>query len=287
MVGTRAELKKYKQEIDNVLHEVLKNVGAHDATIAPIITHSMFPGGKRLRALLTLLIYKALKGSKGNILRCACIPELIHIATLMLDDLPCMDNSDLRRGQPTSHKKFGEANSILVAFGLITNAFYILSDVQNIQGIDAQEIVALYHEISYKIGLKGLIGGQVADLNSGQNLINSANDAEKITFITYHKTANLFEVCALIAATIAQATATERNRYLCYAKNIGMTLQLADDIQDIDEDMMLSYPKVHGIKHTKELINEYVKTACSCVIEDNEIAELLRAIPRILAEKIV
>jgi|GEM_PF-2027837 len=286
MVDARAELKKYKQEIDNTLHEILKNVGVHDGTIPPVITYNMFPGGKRLRPLLTLLIYKALKGTQGTIMHCACVPELIHIATLMLDDLPCMDNSDLRRGQPTSHKKFGEADTILVAFGLITHAFHVLSDKKNIQGVDARDVVALHHAISNKIGLEGLIGGQVADLNSGKNLLNCTNDAEKIELITYHKTANLFEVCALIATTIAQASTTERDRYLHYAKNVGMTLQLADDIQDVDEDMMLSYPKAHGIEHTKELLNGYAKEASACITEDNETAELLRAIPRILAEKI-
>ena len=121
-------------------------------------------------------MYEYLKGTHGDIYRCACAVQLLHTATLMLDDLPCTDNSDYRRKKLSSHKKFGEADTTLVAFGLANEAFAILSDVRNLEGLCQSEALKVMHEITHKVGFNGLVRGQMADLDNGRRLACCKDD---------------------------------------------------------------------------------------------------------------
>lgn len=280
-VSMVAEKKKH---LESALRDIVGAITAYDSSIKEVVDYTVFPGGKRLRALLTVLMYEALGGNKGDIYRCACVPELIHIATLMLDDLPCMDDTSYRRDKLTSHKKFGESTTILAAFGLAAESFNILSDKNNLEGIDRQAALTMTQAITHKIGFAGLIGGQIADLNFGKNLRTCATDAERLEYIATNKTAVLFETCAIIAACLAQATPDDSKSLIAYTRNVGLALQIFDDLQDVAEDKVLSYPKVYGIEQTKKLLKEKITAAYACITQKNAAAQLLRELPHYLLE---
>ena len=246
--------------------------------------HALFPAGKRLRPLLTILMYEMLGGTKGNIYRCACTLEMIHVATLMLDDLPCMDNSAYRRGKLSCHKEFGDANTILTALGLATASFTILSDKKNLDGIKSDQALIMLNEVSHRIGLNGLIGGQIADLNRGASLFKQSNDEQKLNYITANKTAVLFEVSALVACCLAEADEEDKKRLIAYAHHVGFALQILDDLHDVHEDTGLSFVTTYGFDKAKELLNERINMARECVTYTNKYAVALKQLPQFLFE---
>jgi geranylgeranyl diphosphate synthase type II len=277
-----AILEDKRKGIEVALHDVISQVADKDSLISEIFSHTVFSAGKRLRPLLTLIMYEMLGGTKGNIYTCACVTELIHVATLVLDDLPCMDNSHYRRGQLSCHAKFGDANAMLMAFGLAAESFRILSDKNNFQGISGDRLLGMVQEVSYKIGFSGLIGGQIADLNSGTSLSQLPGDEQKLHYITSNKTAVLFEVCALIACCLAEADQKDKDRMIAYAHNVGLALQIYDDLQDTSEDKGLSFSKFYGATQAKEMLQQKIKTSQDCIVYTNEHALLLKELPHML-----
>jgi geranylgeranyl pyrophosphate synthase len=273
-----------KKQLEITLQETLSDITHQDSLINDIVFYNLFPAGKRLRSLLTLLMYEMLGGTKGNIYRCAIVPEIIHVATLMLDDLPCMDDSAYRRDKPSCHKKFGDANTILAAFGLAAESFRILSDNDNFDGINADQSLLMLHEVSQKIGFNGLIGGQIADLNQGVSLSKKVTDDQKLHYITANKTAVLFEVCALIACCLAEATQEDKEHMIAYAHNVGLALQIFDDLHDSNEDKGLSFTKMYGFDAAKELLHEKLYASRACITHTNEQALLLKELPTLLLE---
>lgn len=275
-----------KKRIETSLQDIIFAITNQDSLINTIVSYTMFPGGKRLRSLLTLLMYEMLGGTKGNIYACACAPEMLHEATLMLDDLPCMDNSAYRRGKLSSHKKFGDANTVLTAFGLAAESFRILSDKNNFNGIGSDQSLIMMQEVSQRIGFNGLVGGQIADLNAGTSLVIQNDDEQKLNYITYNKTVVLFEVCAFIACCLAQAKEEDKKRLVAYAHNIGFALQIFDDVQDINEDKGLSFTKIYGVDAAKKLLQQRIKASQECITYTNEYAVVLKQLPQHLLEMI-
>lgn len=273
-----------KKQIEIVLHDIISDITDQNSLSKAIILCTLFPGGKRLRSLLTLLMYEMLGGTKGNIYTCACTLEMIHVATLMLDDLPCMDDSSYRRGNLSCHKKFGDANTILAAFGLAAESFRILSDKSNFDGINSDQLLIMMQEISHKLGFNGLIGGQIADLNADASLYKQIDNEKKLNYITYSKTVVLFEVCALIACCLAEATQEDKKRMIAYAHNVGLALQIYDDLQDSNEDKGLSFSKIYGADRAKKLLHQTVKASYDCITYNNDHALLLRQLPQLLLE---
>lgn len=276
-----------KKQLEVVLQNIISDIAHKDLLIHTITSYVMFPAGKRLRPLLTLFIYEMLGGIKGNIYACACITEMIHVATLMLDDLPCMDDSAYRRNKLSCHKKFGDAQTILVAFGLAAESFHILSDKNNFDGVADEKMGIMIHEVTQKIGFSGLVGGQVADLNRGKTVSGQINDEEKLNYITNNKTAVLFEVCALIACCLADATLQDKKQMMIYAHNLGFALQIMDDLHDSNEDKGLSFVKIYGVNKTKELLQQKIQICCDSIMYANEYAELLKQLPQILLENVI
>lgn len=273
-----------RKQLETCLQDIISDITHQDSLINEITVYNMFPAGKRLRSLVTLLMYEMLGGTKGNIYRCAAAPEIIHVATLMLDDLPCMDNSPYRREKPSSHKKFGDANTILAAFGLAAESFRILSDKKNFDGVNTDQSVLMIYEIAQKIGFNGLVGGQIADLNQGVSLSKKADEAQKLHYITVNKTAVLFEVCALIACCLAEATQEDKNSLITYTHNVGLALQIFDDLHDSNEDKGLSFTKIYGIDAAKQLLHDKLRASYTCITYTNEHALLLKELPTLLLE---
>jgi geranylgeranyl diphosphate synthase type II len=190
--------------------------------------YSMFPGGKRIRAILMILIFQLFsKKDWKQILPSACAIEMVHLASLLLDDLPCMDNATLRRGKATCHRIYGESNTLLATVGLLNLAFHILHQ-ENQKYFHAKQLVQISQELSHSIGFSGMIGGQYADLQSP----SSPPDLEKLEFIHSHKTSSLFIGSLRIAALLAGAKEKELNALTKYGKNLGLAYQIKDDLLD-------------------------------------------------------
>lgn len=186
--------------------------------------------GKRLRPILTLAVAEAC-GARDlePVVDLGCAVELVHASSLILDDLPSMDDAELRRGRPTVHRAFGEATALLAAFGLLARAFGIVAEaVPRLRGIrlGAEEFV---YRLSEAIGSEGLVGGQALDLGS------RPEDAslERLELIHSRKTGALFLVAAELGAMAAGAPRSEREAVGAYAKNLGLAFQIEDDLLDV------------------------------------------------------
>lgn len=191
--------------------------------------HALLSPGKRFRPLLCVFVAKGagIKSTDGLAaaidLGCAC--EMVHAASLILDDLPCMDDADLRRNQPTTHKAFDESTAILSATALLNRSFGVIARLTNISAAQRVEIIDL---LSYAVGSKGLIAGQMADLS---NTDHSASIAE-IERLNTLKTGALFDFSVEAAAILADVTAAQRAALKDFSHHLGLAFQLMDDVKD-------------------------------------------------------
>ncbi|MDP2910803.1 MAG: polyprenyl synthetase family protein [Candidatus Omnitrophota bacterium] len=221
------DIEKYildkKKIIDKALDKYLPLSRLKPQVIHKAMRYSIFPGGKRIRPIFTIAGFEACGGKGDSIIPTACGIELIHSYTLIHDDLPCMDNDDFRRGKHTCHKKFGEDIALLAGDGLLTLAFQVIAESDNIHVIK---------EISKAIGTCGVIGGQVADISG---------EKKDIEYINLKKTAMLFEAAVKSGGIIKEASRSEINALGNFGRDIGLVFQLMDDIKDKD-----GYAKLYG-----------------------------------------
>jgi geranylgeranyl diphosphate synthase type II len=205
----------------------LAPVGASPRVEAAIET-SLFAPAKRLRPILALLVADVLRGDPESVLPAGCAIEMVHTASLVLDDLPCMDDAETRRGRPTCHRQHGEANAILAAFALLNRAFELLAHGWP-DGPDAAARAAIAAELARAVGLDGMIAGQAQDLASTDQTIDFAT----LEFIHSRKTGALFMASADLGALAAKARPAERTAVVAYAKNLGLAFQIVDDLIDV------------------------------------------------------
>ncbi len=211
------ELARYANELQcpNVLRDAM--------------AYSLEAGGKRLRPLLLFATLHAFGKEREFGIGAACALEMIHTYSLIHDDLPCMDDDDLRRGKPTNHKVFGEAMAVLAGDGLLTYAFQVVS-AYNHEGISSEIKLRLALELAKAAGPEGMVAGQVADMEAeGKHL--TLNELE---YIHKHKTGRLLEFAVLAGAIIAGATKEEEEKLLVFAKYVGLAFQIRDDILDVE-----------------------------------------------------
>jgi len=197
-------------------------------TERPVILHqamrySVFAGGKRLRPVLCLAAAEAVGGLQDNALLPALALEILHTYTLIHDDLPCMDDDDLRRGRPTSHKVFGEANALLAGDALLTLAFEWLGQAEPPPPYRPAQLVS---ELAIAAGSRGVVGGQVEDLAAEGGDV----DADRVDYIHRHKTGALLRASVRMGAMAAGATRPQLESLTRYGESIGLAFQIADDI---------------------------------------------------------
>lgn len=211
--------------IEKKLDEVLPLPGNRFPLIHEAMRYAVLGGGKRFRPVLALLSCHAAGGKIENALLPAIALELIHSYSLVHDDLPCMDNDDFRRGEPTCHKKFGEAIALLAGDGLLTLAFQILADAK-----PESKAVLYLREISTASGTYGMIGGQVADIQVTKRDLNLPT----LEYIHTHKTGQLIKASAVCGAIAADANSEVQKRILRFGELLGVAFQSVDDYLDND-----------------------------------------------------
>ncbi|PGB03957.1 (2E,6E)-farnesyl diphosphate synthase [Bacillus toyonensis] len=193
------------------------------------MAYSLEAGGKRLRPLLLFATLQAFGKERNLGVGAACALEMIHTYSLVHDDLPCMDDDDLRRGKPTNHKVFGEAMAVLAGDGLLTYAFQIVMAYEQ-KEISAEKKVRLVLELAKAAGPEGMVGGQVADMEAeGKQLT-----IDELEYIHKHKTGKLLEFAVLAGAILSNATKEQEEKLLEFAKYIGLAFQIRDDILDVE-----------------------------------------------------
>jgi geranylgeranyl diphosphate synthase type II len=279
-----ATLKQRREEVDRTLRELLRPGRAPRVQAA--IEDSLMAPGKRLRPILALMVTEVLRGDPGSVLPAAGAIEMVHTASLILDDLPCMDDATLRRGRPTCHVAHGEATAVLAAFALQNRAFEILGEGWP-GAPDASVRAGLTHDLARAIGLDGMIAGQATDLEMTDRVI----DFQTLEFIHSRKTGALFTASAELGAAAAQATPAERVAVSTYAKNLGLAFQVQDDLidatggkeagKDVGQDLKkTTFVSFSGVEGARELARELVAASVLALHGFGAKAEPLRDLAR-------
>ncbi len=265
------EIRIRKEYVDDCLEKCLSRANTYPALIHEAMRYAVFNGGKRLRPIM--VFEGAILGGarKEDVIPAACAVELIHTYSLVHDDLPAMDDDDLRRGQPTCHIVYGEANAILTGDALLTAAFELLAGNMKVSSVKAENLLRVIGEMAAAAGSRGMIGGQVLDLQSeGKNI-----DYETLRKLHRLKTGELFRAALKTGAILSGMSEAGLAALDNYADNLGLAFQIIDDILDIEgsEDMTgkpvgsdeknhkTTYPSLLGIEKSYQLAQEAVK-AC-------------------------
>jgi len=228
--GLSDYLEKQRQLIEKALVGVLPAASARPITIHAAMRYSLLGGGKRLRPLLVLAAAEAIGSERAkdlpSVLPAACAVELIHTYSLIHDDLPCMDDDDLRRGRPTSHKVYGEGVAVLAGDALLTRAFALLSEITPAK---RYPLSLLLQETAMAAGSLQLIAGQVADLEAEGRKLKIAD----VRFIHVRKTAAMIVLSLRLGAMIAGASPGQLEALTDFGNSLGLAFQILDDILDV------------------------------------------------------
>lgn len=227
-----ADLSARARLVDRALDDCLPPEDAPPALIHRAMRYSVFAGGKRLRPVLCLASCEAAGGDPAEAMPAACAFELIHTYSLIHDDLPAMDNDDLRRGRPTSHRVFGEAIAILAGDALLTLGFGLLGACVRKWAPSRRGLLSLVEETAQACGTAGLIGGQVADLQSSGRITGLA----ELEAVHRAKTGALFRAAVRAGALIAGAGEDALGALTAFAEHFGLAFQITDDILDVTGD---------------------------------------------------
>ena len=220
-------LARGKQRVDEALERLLPARPGPAKTVVDAMRHALFAGGKRLRPIIAMAACEACGGESEEILAPACALEMIHTYSLIHDDLPAMDDDDLRRGLPTVHRAYGEAEAILAGDALHSLAFQLLAEhPSGDRHVDRRAHAALV--LARGAGIDGMVGGQMADLEAER----ADFDADRVSWIHRHKTGALFAASAEIGAIHAGAAPPVRGALSRYGEALGLAFQIADDILD-------------------------------------------------------
>jgi geranylgeranyl diphosphate synthase type II len=227
--------------VDKAISKYIPRGEIYTRSLRDAVRYSLMSGGKRIRPILTLAACEAVSGGFKKAMPLAVAIEMIHTYTLIHDDLPAMDNDDLRRGKPTCHRVFGEDVAILAGDMLNTLAFEIIARYYG------ERSAPIISELSKALGINGVVGGQLADLKS----TNKKIDMKELSFISVHKTAYLFIACVRCGAIAGGATRGEISKLTEYAMSIGLAFQIIDDILDYKAGSKNNYPALLGMDRSR------------------------------------
>jgi len=277
-------LEKRRREVDELLDRFLPAESVYPEQLHQAMRYSVLAGGKRIRPTLALTAYEAFGGNNQDIINpAACALELIHTYSLIHDDLPCMDDDELRRGKPTLHVKYDEASAVLAGDALHDLAFELVARSGSARAVA---------ELAGAIGTEGMIGGQFADVAAEGKLVT----LDEITYIHAHKTGALIRACIRIGAILADVNDVTLDRLTHYGEKIGFAFQIIDDILDVEGDQeelgkkvgsdcknrKATYPGTVGLKQARtdaaRIIEEAVAISREFDLKENYFEQIARFI---------
>ncbi len=283
-------LSDAKREVDDYLNRLLPQETEEPATIHRAMRYSVFAGGKRLRPTLILAAGESIGGRRDTLLYLGACVEMIHTYSLIHDDLPALDNDDLRRGRPTCHKVFGDAMAILAGDALLTRFFQLAVELP---GVPEPARVAIIGEIARATGtVEGMIGGQVVDLESeGKPILPPV-----LEYIHRSKTGALLTACTRCGAIAAGGTPGQLTALTSYGSKVGLAFQIVDDILDVTvsseklgktagKDMKVkkaTYPALYGIEASRAKARDLVLSAIADVEGLDNRGDPLRGLARFI-----
>jgi geranylgeranyl diphosphate synthase, type II len=288
-----AYILESKKIVDAYLDRLLPAEAAEPSTIHKAMRYSIFAGGKRVRPILTLASGESLAGDREILFHLGAAIEMMHTYSLIHDDLPSLDNDDLRRGVPTCHKVFGEAMAILAGDSLMTRCYQILADLPGL--VDSARI-SIIREIAAATGtIDGMIGGQVVDLESEGKMV----DAHVLEYIHHSKTGALLSACVRCGALAAGAQTSELHALTQFGNKIGLVFQIVDDILDVtsSSEMLgktagkdvkvkkVTYPAFYGIEASWQKARELVASALEDIGDLGDEAISLRSIAQFIISR--
>ena len=284
-------LSRRAAEVNEWLDRLVPSETTPPEQLHRAMRYSLLAGGKRLRPALVLSAGEAFGAPADDLMPAACAIEMIHTYSLIHDDLPAMDNDDLRRGRPTCHKAFSEAVAILAGDALLTQAFRVLA--ADAPKRDAERQLRVIREVATAAGtVEALIGGQMADIESEGKEI----DASTLEYIHRSKTGAMISASVVVGATIAGASEDQIERLREYGQRIGLAFQIADDILDVTSTSeqlgktpgkdqaanKATYASIHGIPasqaRARELVDEAIGIVSSLGLETHLLEEIARFI---------
>ncbi len=289
MLNFKVQLNDTASRVELALKEMLQKQG-NDLMSAPI-RHAVLNGGKRLRAFLVIHSCNIFEVQKDTAIQAAIAIECLHAYSLVHDDLPCMDDDELRRGKPTVHVKWDEATATLTGDALQALAFELIASLPN---TDAIRIVELLKKLAKASGMQGMVLGQAQDIQAEKSEVNlNIND---ITSLQQNKTGALIEWSAISGAILSNY---DDRKLLDYAKSIGLAFQIQDDILDIEGDAVLAGKRLQkdvsagkatfvsllGIENAKVRAKELIEEAIDALSDYGDKAEPMRQVAKFIIER--
>ncbi len=291
------DLQSYLSEkcilTDAALEEYLPRADRFPQVMFEAMRYSVLNGGKRVRPILALAACSACGGDENAAMPTACAVEMIHAFSLIHDDLPALDNDDLRRGKPTNHKVFGEATAILSGDALFALAFQTITDRTN--GVSVAVILEVVRRIAAASGTSGMVVGQVADMISEGQAISP----QTMEFIHRHKTGALLEASVVCGGLLGGGRPDQIESLRSYGQSIGLAFQIADDVLDVEGEQdkigkpvgsdvgnsKATYPSLYGIEKSKGMALQAVGDAVNALRVFGSEADPLRALARFVVER--
>jgi geranylgeranyl diphosphate synthase type II len=290
-------LKERAALVERALAECVAESDGPASRLFEAMRYSLMAGGKRLRPVLALAACEAVGGTLDRAMGIACAIEMIHTYSLVHDDLPCMDDDDLRRGRATNHKVYGEAIATLAGDGLLTDAFKVLarSAASTQRALPAQAVLDTVAELADAAGSAGMVGGQVIDLLGEGRPI----DLSELEHLHSKKTGALFVAAACGGARLGGATAGQLASMREYARALGLAFQVIDDLLDVEastEDMgkrtnkdaargKATYPALIGVERSRDLARELIDKAQAALGAFDHRADPLRLLAAFAVER--
>ncbi|HOJ71306.1 MAG TPA: polyprenyl synthetase family protein [Syntrophorhabdaceae bacterium] len=281
--------------VENALRDIFVSFGSTPGVLRDAMEYMLFSNGKRIRPILAIAACEAKGKPSDDLLPVACAIEMIHTYSLIHDDLPSLDNDDIRRGRPTCHKVFGDAVAILAGDALLTEAFRIIVDSRYTYRISPRLIRQSIYEIATAAGADGMVGGQVMDV------LYDGKDATKniLHYIHMHKTTALIRASVRVGAIMAGAKARELKNFTKYGECIGLAFQIMDDILDAEGDEELvgkrlkkdtgkqTYIKHYGISASKIKLEQLIEEAVKSIDFLGENSTTLKELARFIGNRSV
>lgn len=261
---------EYCSMIEAALPQYLPSVTLPQGKVCEAMAYSLLDGGKRIRGCLTLAMCELCGGEVQSALPLACAVEMVHAYSLIHDDLPCMDNDDLRRGKPSCHIKFGEGTALLAGDALLTHAFSAASDAYFNGTLPAETVLRCVNQLSRAAGVEGMIGGQVIDTAPEEVPMTP----EQLEAMHSMKTGALIRSAAVLGCLAAGAPRDVVMQADLYAAKIGLAFQIVDDILDVTEESeklgkstsdadnkKTTYITLYGVEKAREMVRRLVLEA--------------------------